>query len=170
MTGSARERRSTLIAAMETMSAQGVDCARCVGTCCTFVANSMQISALEARDIVAFLKAAGRWTEETKARLQASVAQQSLDRPTAGNGARDLVRRRYTCPFYAGGSRGCEIDRDHKPYGCLAFNPKVAGLTQGGACGSDSSLLDEVGVGEGDLLRQMQKSPIPVAVLAVWEV
>lgn len=164
-------RRAQLMDAMAAMGARGVHCGTCVGTCCTFVANSMRVTPEEALDLVAFLRAAGADEAAVAASMRESVARFGLDRPTPGTGSRDLSRRRYTCPFYDGGHLGCRIDQAHKPYGCLAFNPRRPGVQDGEDCGGDDELLEarRNRAGErADFPRfGWDKLPIPLAVLAV---
>jgi len=161
----AAARRGELLRVMDELATQEHDCSRCSGVCCTFVANSMLITPLEALDIAAHLLAAGADIQALLQRLGESAAAQGLDRPLPGDGRRTFGRRRYTCPFFGHGALGCSLPRDAKPYGCLAFNPRRAGQTDGGDCGSPGV---ETRAGELELTRSLglgdESAPIPVAV------
>lgn len=164
-------RRLPLMNEMQALGARGVHCGTCVGTCCTFVANSMRISPEEALDLVTYLHGMGQSKASLTQSMLDTVTRFGLDRPVLGTGSRELSRRRYTCPFYDGGRLGCTVARDHKPYGCLAFNPRKAGIQDGEDCGSDDLLLEDrrrlaVSVTR-DPRFAWDKLPIPLAVLAV---
>ena len=102
----------------------------------------------------------GRWTEALRQRLRACVERYQLDE-IPGDGRRDLLRRSYTCPFLRTAPLGCGVDPDHKPYGCLAFNPRRPDQAEGGDCASDVDLLVKLGTGDEE------KAPIPVMLLLV---
>ncbi len=167
-------RRMPLLTAMEGLAAAGIGCSACTGVCCTFVANSMQITLVEALDILAALERSGRLTLEETARWAAAVARFGLDRPLPGDGRRGMMRRRYTCPFFAEGKLGCTLPPAAKPYGCLTYNARRAGIVDGEACGSQQALLDAVEVTAevhaaarawaGDAATD-ELLPIPVALL-----
>ena len=150
-------RRFALIEDMKARSARGIHCGECVGVCCTHLANSMQITREEAEDIRDYLIRKDRWTPALIGKLRETVQRYRLDHEV-GDGRRSM-RKTYTCPFYAGGNLGCTISPAHKPYGCLAFNPRSPGLTEGGDCASDPSLLEPFAV------DAQEKEPIPVALL-----
>lgn len=135
------KRRQILVAAMAQAAAVGVHCQGCSGPCCTFVANSMQITPLEAWDLWQFLVAAGRWDAALATQLQETVAQYGLARMPPSDGRRQFGRRTYTCPFFRGSVAGCSISRQAKPYGCLGFNSTEAGATEGRSCRSQQDLL-----------------------------
>lgn len=165
---------------MAKLSETGIHCGACSGICCTFRANSMQITPSEALDMKKWLQSAGRWDGELKARLQSNIREFGLDRPRLGNGSQSFSRRRYTCPFFAGSHLGCTMDAAHKPYGCLAFNPEIPGVSQGGHCSSDQALLmerEERNGAENEanlrLVRRWKwpedKLPIPEALLLLFQ-
>jgi hypothetical protein len=130
---------------MRALAAEGVGCAGCMtSACCTFVANSMRVTPLEAVDLLDALSAAGRAGPELVQSLEATVRRFGLDRPAPGDGRRSFGRRRYTCPFLRDGALGCSIAQDAKPYGCLAYNARRAGVVDGEDCASDQLLLDGV--------------------------
>lgn len=172
----APQRRAGLIREMERLAGEGRHCAACSGVCCTFLANSMQITPVEAVDLRDWLIGQGRWDEALHKRLRACVETYRLN-VDVGDGRRSM-RKTYTCPFYTPGPKGCSIAPAHKPYGCLAFNPHQPGLTAGGNCGSDQTLLEnreknfslETQANQR-LKHQYQwtwdKAPIPVALLAI---
>ena len=168
------ERRARLRRHMRDLAATGRHCGACSGVCCTFVANSMRISPVEALDLKHWLQAQGRWTPELIGHLRETVRRYRLDQES-GDGRRAL-RKTYTCPFYRPGPLGCSIHPDHKPYGCLAFNARSPGITEGGDCASAQSELHareadfpaETAANAG--LRQrarlpQEARPIPLALL-----
>lgn len=122
-----------------------------------------------------WLEEQGRWTSDLLLTLQETVSRYRLDLET-GDGRR-AIRKTYTCPFYTPGPRGCSIDRRHKPYGCLAFNPRVGGQTEGGDCASsqkDLAAREKEFPGEEEANRRVREewrlnwetAPIPVALLS----
>lgn len=171
-------RRAPLLAAMQSAAAAGRSCAGCSGLCCTAVANSMQVTPLEALDLYLWLEAEGRWDEALVATLSDCATRFGLDRPPLGDGRRVFSRRHYTCPFFVGGARGCSVSRHAKPYGCLAFNARRPGIREGEDCGSDQALLegregaDPAEAQADEALRATlpgawDKRPLPTALLAV---
>lgn len=171
-------RRAPLLAAMHNAAAEGRSCTDCSGLCCTAVANSMQATPLEALDLYLWLRAQGRWSDGLAATLQETATRYGLDRPPIGDGRRVFSRRHYTCPFFVGGGRGCSVSRHAKPYGCLGFNSRRAGVREGESCGSDQALLaaressDAQEAVANDTLRAAlegawEKRPLPTALLAV---
>lgn len=152
----ASQRRQGLIQAMSEDAKSQLHCGSCVGTCCTFSANSMQVDEVQAQDLKDWLELEGRWNESLFLSLQDCVEEFRLDR----NVSNIKIRRNYTCPFFTGTKLGCSISQQAKPYGCLAFNPREANITNGGNCRSNLNLLKAVPgqeVGE--------KKPIPIALL-----
>lgn len=148
--------RAPLIKAMSDAAASGIHCGNCVGTCCTYVANSMQIDEAEALTLKNWLVSQDRWNDDLLSKLNDCIEEYRLDREISNR----PIRRTYTCPFYSGSTLGCTVSRSAKPYGCLAFNPREAGVSSGGNCRSDQSLLESLKtpvVGE--------KHPIPIALL-----
>ena len=172
----APERREPLIQEMQRLAYAGNHCAACTGVCCTFLANSMQITPVEAVDLRDWLIAQGRWDDALKADLQHCVKRFRLDHDVSGG--RRSMRKTYTCPFYQPGPKGCSISRHHKPYGCLAFNTRETGVTDGGNCASDQTMLERHTANTSqeharnlELKTQVgwftDKAPIPVALLQV---
>lgn len=169
------ERRQPLLTEMQRLADEGKHCAACPGHCCTAIANSMQTTPLETQDVLHYLRETGRWTEELKIELRASVTKFRLDQ-IPGNGKRSYLRRTYDCPFFAGKNHGCTIPREVKPYGCLGFNPSAMNESEGKSCGSDQSLLarrEEVWAEELSANKQLrekhklwwEKLPLPLALL-----
>jgi|SaaInlStandDraft_1057018.scaffolds.fasta_scaffold06316_4 hypothetical protein len=139
-----KERRESLIDSMESNETNGHDCLSCEGTCCTFQANSMKVTPLETLDLVADMINKGRWTDEWEKKLREQVRIDRLGDNAPTDGKRDLIRRTYTCPFFKiEKGFGCGVEREKKPYGCLAFNPNTAQQTEGGDCSSDISSLEK---------------------------
>ena len=123
----------------------------------------MMITPLETEDIMTYLKAAGRFTEELKVRLAETVKRFRLDVPPPGNGRRGFLRRTYDCPFFEGKNLGCSLPREVKPYGCLGFNPTTSNESEGVSCNSNQTLLAK----REDLFPEatLDKLPLPVALL-----
>lgn len=137
-----RERRSYLISDMSLKNDSGVDCLSCSGTCCTYVANSMQITPIETLELYFYLEENNRINESLINQLRKNINEFRLDKEISlGKG--QVLRRNYTCPFFNEGPKGCSISRGYKPYGCLAFNPYEKNQKQGGNCKSDSELLEK---------------------------
>jgi len=173
----AAARRELPRAEMARLERTAIGCAGCSGICCTLVANSMQTTPAETLDLLVFLIEEGRWNKDLIQRLRATVRSYRLDVPIPGDGRRGFLRRTYTCPFFAETSLGCTIAPSHKPYGCLAFNPERAGVTEGEACSSNQALLERrerETVHHGDPMREhaldWDKKPMPLAMLALAEV
>ncbi len=151
-----KARRQPLLDAMESAKNSGIHCGSCEGTCCTYAANSMQIDETQALEMKRWLEAQGRWNDQLFEKLKECVDEFRLDREISNV----RIRRSYTCPFYTGAKLGCSIAPEVKPYGCLAFNPRVGGLTHGGNCSSNRELLEQTGDQPAG-----EKRPIPVALL-----
>lgn len=159
---------------MQQLAAAGKTCASCSGVCCTFVANSMQVTPSEATALIDNLKKKNLLTPELKEHCHQTVSRFSLDRPLPGTGQRTLLRRRYTCPLFQHKSLGCPLDPESKPFGCLAFNPQVAGEIEGKSCRSDQKLLENTekllvpsdGAFE---TKSYEKTSIPQAILAYFD-
>ncbi len=171
-------RRRTLMDQMEGLEAQGMSCLGCPGTCCTFEANSMLITPLEAWELIVYLQDAGKLLPELKEKLQSTVQRYRLEAKFSG--ARSYLRKTYTCPFFGQGELGCPLPRSVKPYGCLAFNSHHVELKATEHCFSEVELLrqrDELfpeELEENARLRkelglQWEKAPIPNALLDLWE-
>ena len=155
---------------MKQLAAAGKTCASCSGVCCTFVANSMQVTPSEAAALIENLKKKNLLTLELKDHCLQTVSRFSLDRPLPGTGQRTLLRRRYTCPLFQHKSLGCPLDAESKPYGCLAFNPQLPGETKGTSCRSDQTLLEEteklIAIEGSTETKHLEKTSIPQAILA----
>lgn len=135
-------RRANLNKEMDREISSGRNCASCVGHCCTFEHNSMQVSPLQALDTYEYLKEKSLITDELIHKMRTCIKHFRLDKEVAGGSKREL-RRYYTCPFYSGELHGCGVDRDSKPYGCLAFNPKIKNVSEAGFCTSKVSPLEK---------------------------
>lgn len=176
-----RLRRQVLIDEMSTLEANGYHCFQCTGICCTFVANSMMTTPLETAELLLFLVQEERWNANTMERLRETVRHYRLDREPPGDGRRSFSRRTYTCPFFNEQQLGCSISRSAKPYGCLGFNARSKGVTEGGDCASNTQLLaqrdDIFGALERELNQRIQqalgltweKLPMPQALLVLSE-
>jgi len=136
-----RKRRESVNLAMDKKINEGKDCFSCVGYCCTFEHNSMQITPLEAMDAYSYLLEKGLIGDDLIIKLKNCIKDFRLDKDMNLSGAKSF-RRYYTCPFYSGAKLGCGIDRDSKPYGCLAFNPNLANVSMPGSCQSHIEILE----------------------------
>jgi len=150
--------RHRLLANMEALTRDGLDCSNCTGECCTSKYNSMMIGQEEAVLIVNYLRKSKLLTNDLVDRLTETISNFRLNVELPQAGSRPNLRRTYTCTFFNSGPKGCSLPAEVKPFGCLAFNPtkKLArGVAMG--CASDSQFLPEV----------KSKWPIPVALLDV---
>lgn len=169
------QRRDLLIQGMKDLADANIHCQGCDGHCCSYQSNSMQITPLETMDLLFFLKNQQRWTEELKQELQSCIQEYRLDKEIS-TGKNTSFRRTYTCPFYTPGPKGCSIEPQSKPYGCLAFNPQERNAN-GKQCKSLIDLLEqreeqykEVECDQNQSLQDKyklwwDKLPIPMALL-----
>lgn len=179
---SPENRRALLIREMQSLKDKQIHCIHCPGTCCTMSANSMQITPLEAFDILLSLNLDDETKEEQlKEKLRDNIRHYRLDHEIfLGKKAHTHLRKTYTCPFFIPGPKGCTIKKELKPYGCLGFNPRLEN-DNGSSCQSDQKLLedreDEHQLSE-DLANAFLRShfqltwtklEIPKAVLALLE-
>jgi hypothetical protein len=134
-------RRAHLIAEMKSLSEKQVHCFNCTGTCCTMSANSMQVTPLEAFEMILSLHVTTENVEALKNKLRENIANYRLDHEISlGKKAQAHLRKTYTCPFFVPGPKGCTIKKDLKPYGCLGFNPRLLN-DNGSSCHSDQEML-----------------------------
>jgi hypothetical protein len=171
-------RRELLIDKMHILESQGMGCIGCSGTCCTYEANSMMLTPLEAVELMDYLKENLLLTSELKSKLQETAEKYRLDhKPQA---ARSYLRKSYTCPFFNHTELGCPLPREVKPYGCLAFDSHHADLKASEHCYSEKELLEQresLHPEENDLNAKLrikydlywEKSPIPKALLDLWD-
>lgn len=143
---SSHDRRAALIHEMELLEGKTIHCFTCPGTCCTSQANSMQITPIEALEILQSLKY-DQWTskelESFKERMVNTVTNYRLNVEIyTGKKVSNALRKNYTCPFFNNGALGCSLSRSSKPYGCLGFNPKTS-EDNGQNCSSNTELLLE---------------------------
>jgi hypothetical protein len=138
----------------------------------------MLITPLEAFELLAYLRSAGKLVPELRQKLQDTVGQYRLE--ARYSGTRSYLRKAYTCPFFNHGELGCPLPRTVKPYGCLAFDSHHSELKAGEHCYSEVELLRQreelfpEEQGENTRLRQnlgvpWEKAPIPNALLDLWE-
>lgn len=143
---SSHARRHALILEMQALEGKTIHCFTCPGTCCTGQANSMQITPIEALEILQSLKIDDFSTEELnsfKSKMLETVTNYRLNVEIyTGKRNSQALRKTYTCPFFNNGSLGCGLSRSSKPYGCLGFNPKLQS-DNGKACSSNLELLEE---------------------------
>lgn len=136
------QRREGILLEMETLVDSGKNCLSCEGHCCTFVYNSMQVTPLEALELYEFLLEKNMINSKLIRELELCVEKYRLDREFNLGKGREL-RRLYTCPFFNAGPRGCSIEPESKPYGCLAFNPLERSVKSEGSCTSYSEVLSQ---------------------------
>lgn len=171
-------RRSTLIEKMNLLEGQGLSCLGCSGVCCTYQANSMLITPIEAIELFDFLKMNKLLSKELNQKLEYAVAQFRLE-PKFDNARRSYLRKTYTCPFFNHQEFGCPLPREVKPYGCLAFNSHHTENKASEHCFSEIDLLEEREKkypDEKDLNLEIkkkfnilwEKAPIPNAILEIW--
>jgi len=176
---SGKERRELLANQMYDNEARGLDCMSCTGRCCTYEANSMQMTSIEALEAMSLLEKKGLLTEEVKSRLEDCVKEFRLDQYIQ-IASGEFFRKSYTCPFYFYPSFGCGLGVDSKPYGCIAFNPCESGQKDGGNCQSDLDIQEkrnEIYEESEELVNKnlfkeegisLMKEPIPVKLLEFW--
>ncbi len=175
-----QERRAVLNENMKSLLKEGVNCFSCSGLCCTFVSNSMQTDAIQTLELYLYLNNESRWNEELIAELKEVVRNNRLDYEIQ-TGFGSSFRRTYTCPFYNKGPKGCSIAPEWKPYGCLGFNARSPGASEGSDCASDLKILkireekneamEEVANEylKKELGLDWDKLPMPVALLRLSE-
>ena len=173
------KRREILITQMDQQEAKGISCQGCSGTCCTYEANSMMVTPLEAFELLTYLKDNQLLDQDLKTKCQDTVTKYRLDN-ALGNGKRSLLRRTYTCPFFHHKELGCPLPREVKPYGCLAFNTHHTEIKTAEFCYSDTALLEQREKSfswETEKNEQIKKDhnlywdklPLPVALLDIWD-
>jgi Fe-S-cluster containining protein len=135
------ERRKILIERMDELEGLGFSCRGCAGTCCTYEANSMMVTPIEALELVTYLKKNNSFDESLKNKCIETIAKFRLDQQL-GNGKKSFLRRTYTCPFFNHQELGCPLPREVKPYGCLAFNSHHPELKAGAECFSEKEILE----------------------------
>lgn len=132
-----KERREIVHKSMFSLHDEQKNCLSCTGICCTSIANSMQIDNVQAIDMYLYLKRRDMFDVEE---LRRNIQEHNLKILHTGKGS---LRKRYTCPYYAGGSLGCRISINSKPYGCLAFNPIGTNVKAGENCRSYTESLEK---------------------------
>ena len=170
--------RHQLLKFMQKLEDTGKDCASCTGVCCSFVGNSVQLTPLEAFDLLSYLIKTDRWTENLQRKIDQTIEQYGLNREPAGNGQRTFSRKTYTCPLFKEQALGCPLPPHVKPFGCLAFNPLQSGIKDGESCRSEINLLKELETDEianqNQAIREhfelnWHKKPLPLALIDLHE-
>lgn len=143
---SSHDRRFALIKEMELLEGKTIHCFTCPGTCCTSQANSMQITPIEALEILQSLHIDQFDNSQMiafKERMSSTVTGYRLNVEIyTGKKNSSALRKNYTCPFFNNGSLGCGLSRSSKPYGCLGFNPKTSD-DNGKSCSSNIEVLED---------------------------
>lgn len=137
-----RSRRDPIRKEMESLILSGKNCFSCVGHCCTFLYNSMQVTPLEALDVYTYLHFENRINKDLVDLLKLCVKTYRLD-VEISLGRKGNLRKNYTCPFFIQGPRGCSISPSYKPYGCLGFNPMEKDVSEEGKCTSYTIVLEQ---------------------------
>ena len=173
---SPQKRRESLITSMRKNEESGNDCLSCSGRCCTFQANSMNMTNLEALEALVFLEENNLINEDLIRKLEECVKSFRLDN-ILQIGKNDFFRKTYTCPFFNFPTWGCGLGAKNKPYGCIAFNPHEKNQENGGNCHADLEIqkkrLDTFEIIEdiaSDFISKklnifQDKSSIPVKIL-----
>lgn len=172
-------RREILIEHMNALEAQGMGCIGCAGNCCTYEANSMMVTPLEAVELMTYLHQKSLLTDELKNKFLETVSKYRLEHPP-GKGRRSYLRKTYTCPFFNHQELGCPLPREIKPYGCLAFDSHHVELKASEHCYSEKELLerrDALHSEEKELNEKLKneftlywdKTPLPNALLDLWD-
>lgn len=119
---SSQNRRIPLLNLMGELGKGNKNCYSCSGKCCSYAHNSMQVTPAELIDLYHFLLQENRININLVDDLKKCIKDYRLDHEVSlGRGK--VLRRHYTCPFFNSGPKGCSIDPESKPYGCLGFNP-----------------------------------------------
>jgi hypothetical protein len=171
-------RRRQLIDRMNDLESKGMGCLGCIGTCCTFEANSMLITPLEAFELFKYLKENQLLNTELRSKLEQAIKLYRLEPKYSGE-RRSYLRKTYTCPFFNHQELGCPLPREIKPYGCLGFNSHHPELKADENCYSETALLEErenAHPEEGKMNEEIiiqwgllwEKSPIPNALIEFW--
>lgn len=166
--------RQGLIEEMNRVEAEGISCKGCSGTCCTYEANSMMVTPLEALELMNYLVNSSMKDDTLRSKFEETVRTYRLDH-APGNGKRSYLRKTYTCTFFGFKELGCPLPREVKPYGCLAFNTHHKDEKANHHCYSDKELLEKLVFEEknADLKAKYNiywdKSPLPSALLDLWE-
>jgi Fe-S-cluster containining protein len=135
-------RRKLIIEEMAQLELSKIHCYNCDGHCCTKLSNSMKITPVETYELLQFLVKKFD-IEDLKLKLLENIKEFRLDHEVyTGKKASSSFRKTYTCPFYTPGSKGCSIEINSKPYGCLAFNPKLLN-DNGSQCGLNANIFKE---------------------------
>lgn len=148
--------RHQLIELMESLDKKNINCANCTGVCCTDLANSMKIDKYETTVIYDYLIKKNLWDDQLEKSIDETINKYRLNQDLS-TGKNSSFRRTYTCPFFKYKSLGCALPKEVKPYGCLAFNPKVVGIKKGEDCDTDPTLLENID-------QEGEKFSIPVAL------
>jgi len=173
-------RRAPLNSAMDELSSKSINCFSCTGKCCTFISNSMQTDPIQTLELYIYLHEKNMWSDELVLELKEVIRNNRLDYEIQ-TGLGSSFRRTYTCPFYSEGPKGCSIDPESKPFGCLAFNALSECAVGGENCASDIPLLqtreDKFEALEAKSNKYLsdlfsfywEKIPMPVALLEIHE-
>jgi hypothetical protein len=175
-----RARRAILLKTMDDLENQGISCRGCAGNCCTYEANSMMVTPLEALEVLHFLNSSPMKTMDLKDKMLQTIKQYRLEHP-AGPRGKTLVRKTYTCPFFNHQELGCPLPREIKPYGCLAFNAHDLEKKASEFCFSDLEIQKKRAQDFGwedqkNLSLQekfkifWEKTPLPLALVELWDV
>ncbi|MCO4753608.1 MAG: hypothetical protein KC478_03965 [Bacteriovoracaceae bacterium] len=152
-----RDRRMVVQQEMAKANEKGLDCLNCSGMCCTYKNNSMQVDAIQALEILAWLESEERVNEELIESLDKVILEFRLNKDFMLGRNREF-RRTYTCPFFMQKNQGCSLSRSVKPYGCLAFNPLEKKVSTEGKCASNIEILTEREALHSDIEEKANKA------------
>lgn len=172
----AKNKRKNAIAFMHQLDSQKINCRKCVGTCCTFEANSMQITPLETIELIQFL---------IESKVDPIIIFEKMEMcikeyRSEATYSRPILRKNYTCPFFDIVTKKCQVSRHAKPLGCLAFNPIESNIQNGGTCTSKVDILHKTDLEfsqydekMNNIIKQIfkiywTKAPIPIAIKEIW--
>lgn len=175
-------RRRELIDEMAQLSGLEIHCFNCTGTCCTYSANSMRITPIEAFEILISLEVTRENASNLREKLKKNIKDYRLDHEIfTGKKHSATYRKTYTCPFFVAGPKGCTIKKELKPYGCLGFNPRTES-DNGSQCISNVQLLEvrenakklSEDLANSFLVKELslgwEKQEIPKAILCLLDI
>lgn len=132
--------RKNLLTQMQQLSVQKIDCLDCPGHCCTQQRNSMQVTLAEGLALYYDLHQKNLINEELIFKIKDTIKEARLDHEIYVKGK--TLRRNYTCPLFQHKSFGCPLSKEHKPFGCLGYNPTRLNESEGESCRSEVELLN----------------------------
>ncbi len=133
--------RNELLQEMSELNLRGVNCFHCRGTCCLKSRNSMGVTLYEGVEV--FKNLLLKFDISTlESKVQEAIQKFRLDHPIYIKNK--LFRKTYDCPLFElnGVKTGCPLDKETKPFGCLAYNPRSSQIQDGEDCYLREDLLE----------------------------